>query len=91
MLWSKLESNLMGRAAQRTQEVGEALEEGGVEGVKKLDAKKNQGLVKHDSLFQNITLDNKKDEAKKKRSREEEKEQTLNSNGKKIPRVPVRT
>ena len=38
--------NLMGRAEQRSQEVGEALEEGGVEGVRKLDAKKNQGLVK---------------------------------------------
>ena len=62
----------MGRAEKRTQEVGEAREEGGVEGVRKLDAKKNQGLVKHDSLFQNITLDKKKDEAKKKRSREEE-------------------
>ena len=62
----------MGRAEKRTQEVGEALEEGGVEGVRKLDAQKNQGLVKHDSLFQNISLDKKKDEAKKKRSREEE-------------------
>ena len=41
----------MGRAEKRTQEVGEALEEGGVEGVGKLDAKENQGLVKHDSLF----------------------------------------
>ena len=60
MLFSKLEFNVRGRAEERTEQVREAQEEGRIEGAIKLDAKKNQGFVKHDSLFQNITLDKKR-------------------------------